>query len=127
MGGELQCVGECIVPLGQHGQPIAAIPGVSIHGLKAVLKVVAETPQQSFVGLRMEPSDAVVLFLFLNQAQTAFARFGSKNQNANVHPLIANKVRRVAEHAVGKRAYSRRCIVRFSLGRGFAHGSLPAV
>jgi hypothetical protein len=95
--------------------------------LKAVLQVVAKTPQQSFVGLRMEPPDAVVLFLLFNQAQTAFAGFGSKNQNANVHPLIANKVRRVAQHTVGKGAFSRKCMVLLSLGRGFAHGSLPAV
>ena len=105
---ELQGIGKRIIPLGQQGLPIAGIAGFSIGGLKAVLQMVAESAQQPLIRLRMKPPDAVIFVRLFDQAQAAFAGLRSKNQDADIDPLIAEEVRRVAEYAVGEGTFSRR-------------------
>src|SRR5882762_5457847 len=72
--GQLQCIGQSIVPLAEELLPVAAaaVRTVGSLGLKTVFQVIAERAQQCFIGLGMQPPDAVVLVLFFDQAQTAF-------------------------------------------------------
>ena len=66
--GKLQGVGQSVVPLAEELLPVVAAAIRTVGGcrLKTVFQVIAERAQQHFIGLRMEPPDAVVLVLFLN-------------------------------------------------------------
>jgi len=106
--GKLQGVGQSVVPLAEELLPVAAaIRTVGGCPLKTVFQVIAERAQQHFIGLRMEPPDAVILVLFFDQAQPAFSGLGIEGQDTNVQPLVSNKVRGIAEDAVGAGSFSR--------------------
>jgi len=125
--GQLQCIGQSIVPLAEELLSVAAaaVRTVGSLGLKTVFQVIAERAQQCFIGLGMQPPDAVVLVLFFDQAQTAFAGLGIEDQDADVHPLVANEIRGVTEDAVGARSFSRRGSGTQRFDGLFIHGSHP--
>jgi hypothetical protein len=93
--------------------------------LKAVFEVIAERAEQRFIGLGMEPPDAVVFILFFNQAQPAFAGAGIEEQDTDIHPLVTNKIRGVAEDAVSAGSFTRRCPGAPRFDSIFIHDSHP--
>ena len=125
--GPVAVPGQSIVPLAEELLPVAAaaVRTVGSLGLKTVFQVIAERAQQCFIGLGMQPPDAVVLVLFFDQAQPAFAGLGSEDRDADVHPLVANEIRGVTEDAVGARSFSRRGSGTQRFDGLFIHGSHP--
>jgi hypothetical protein len=127
--GKLQRIGQRIVPLGEELLPVAAAALGTVGGcrfrLKPVFQVIAERPQQGLVGLGMETPHAVVFFLFFDQAQAALAGPGIEKQHADIHPLVADKVWRVSQDAIGAGPFSRRYSGVQSSGRSFSHGARP--
>jgi hypothetical protein len=127
--GQLQRVGQRIVPLAQHFLPVgaAAVRAVGRHRLKAVFQVISQRAQQGFVGLGMQAPDAVEFLLFFDQAQPAFAGAGIKEQDPDVHPLVADEIRRVSQDAVGAGFFPRQFARAPGFDGAFIHDSHPAV
>jgi hypothetical protein len=125
--GKLQGVGQSIVPLAEELLPVGAAALRTVGGfrLKAVFEVIAERAEQRFIGLGMEPPDAVVFILFFNQAQPAFAGAGIEEQDTDIHPLVTNKIRGVAEDAVSAGSFTRRCPGAPRFDSIFIHDSHP--
>jgi len=68
--------------------------------LKAVFQFAANGAEKQFVGPRMQALHAAELFLFFDHAQPAFAGLRIENQHADVHLLVADQVRCIAQNAV---------------------------
>ncbi len=125
--GQLQRVGQRIVPLAQELLPVdnTAVRSIGRHRLKTVFQIIAKRAQQCFISLRMQPPYTVVLVSFFDQAQPALARPGIKEQNPDIHPLVANEIGSVAVDAVGAGAFSRRWSGTERFDRVLIHGSHP--
>ncbi len=79
-----------------HGRrPVLFRPPVSQKRGKPVFEVIAEAAQYVLIGSGLEPPDARVLVLVLNQPEAQRSGQGIKQDHSNVDPLIADQVRRV--------------------------------
>ena len=72
---------------------------------EAALEMIAQGPQQRFIGLRVQPPHAVIFFFLFDQPEPSFPRFGIEQQYTDIDPFIAQRAGRVAHDAVHKHPF----------------------
>jgi hypothetical protein len=86
---------------------------------EAALEMIAQGPQQRFIGLRVQPPHAVIFFFLFDQPEPSFPRLGIEQQHTNIDPFIAQPARGVAHDAVHQQALG-------SVARYFIRRPCPA-
>ena len=77
-------------------------------GTEAAFQMVTQPTQVFFVETWMEAADAAVFVDVFNQADAALAGVGIVEKNADVDPLVADKIGDIPQDAVDEDALDRR-------------------